>query len=503
MGDLYLHPHQYYPCVIFNCRHSYGLERACHLICAAEGLPSFKTFEVTLRDPRFELPSTQPADPLMLHMAQSTLQVEKKITEVSTSEVKTSSCIWATFITLHNEIYVSTLSNTCGDTLIYNPNLESTADVIYIARGPLGIKKLIFARSTDTLEIENNLWDWWQTLPFTTGCVLRSHFDGLKLRDLLRPNQEELPLPLWSAPTFRQDLAYFALSQSLKPAKFNRVMINHPETTGYSVAWNAAHRSLRIIRHTSKDSSSGFTDMPEDTTIWLYIPINHGELLKEIWRRSYLQHYRETVDLILVTTNGRIYVLGNHPTPGHIYSYSRIATLQSQPDYLYVDQSAGIRELALNPAPNVDNTALEGRLPAPKSDYPAITPTEKYFYTSAPLLNLSSIKICKFRGVITGILLNYYNGSQASLGHVRHDLLSDAQQIPRDATIRFAVSRTDDKCPYVSNVLLITPDTTQRFSPANLGFDLEVTCCGLLEWWFTRRQCQLAHEGRSSVPTRI
>lgn len=279
-------------------------------------------------------------------------------------------------------------------------------------------------------------------------------------------------------------------------------MVNDPGTTGYSVAWNPARRALRLVRHTAGDGVSCYDNMPDDSITWLYIPISHGELLADIWRRDCDQYFWKHVDLIIVTTTGRVHVLGKHPTPGQAYTYSRLAKLRSEPDYLYIDESKGIRELALSPAPEINDAQIL-HIPTPLSRYPAITSVESYFYTFVRLENLDSIRLCNFNRTVTGLLLHYHDSSRATLGQVRLDRLGAEQRVPCDATIRFVILRKPDQCPYVSNVIVFTACIPRNLLPAATDLDFEITCHGILEWWYTRRQCQLAHNGRTSASTRI
>ncbi|KAL7903084.1 hypothetical protein HDV63DRAFT_111962 [Trichoderma sp. SZMC 28014] len=74
------------------------------------------------------------------------------------------------------------------------------------------------------------------------------------------------------------------------------------------------------------------------------------------------------IDLVLVTTAGRVHVLGKHPIPGHTYIHTRITALRSESDYLYVDDSAGILELALSLAPSeIEDPFGSLSLPEPTS----------------------------------------------------------------------------------------------------------------------------------------
>ncbi|KAL7920905.1 hypothetical protein ACQKWADRAFT_321816 [Trichoderma austrokoningii] len=497
----------YYPCVITNCQHVYGLALACHSTCAAEGLPSLKTLRVTAWDAGFELPIAQSAD-LKRHLAskrasrrdllRSTLQAKEKIVEASSGQVKTSSRIWATYVTLHGETYVSALRNNGGDELVYDPGLKSTEDVIYVGRGPLGVKKIVVACSTETVEMENHPLDWWQVLPLVEDSVLHFEFDGLKLRNIREAEGADCRPALWSAPFHRRDLVRFIVSHSSKPSRFNRLKVNDSETTGYSVAWNPFHLALQIVRHTATDDLSCYAELPQDMTTWLHFPMRRGELLKEIWRREHTHCCRTEIDLVLLTTAGRVHVLGKHPMPGHTYIHTQIAAFQSEPDYLYVDDSAGIRELALNPAvPQNDDPTGSLGLPVPMSQYPRAASGESFFYTFASLDGLESLEPCTVNGIITGLLLHYGDGSQAAVGQVRLDRLGEKRHVRRDAIIRFVVTRNAARCPKVRGVLVLTAD--MRGQVPSVGLDLEVACRGELEWWYNWRQCQLACEGRTSA----
>ena len=56
-----------------------------------------------------------------LDLARWTLQAEENMTEASSGQVRTSSCIWASYVTLHGETYVSALSNEPAENLYTMP----------------------------------------------------------------------------------------------------------------------------------------------------------------------------------------------------------------------------------------------------------------------------------------------------------------------------------------------------------------------------------------------
>ncbi|QLI69830.1 uncharacterized protein G6M90_00g060810 [Metarhizium brunneum] len=224
--------------------------------------------------------------------------------------------------------------------------------------------------------------------------------------------------------------------------------MNDPGTTGYSVAWNPARRALRIARHMAVDDVSCYANMGDDATAWLHIPISRGELLAELWRR----------DCYLTSSNARSSV--------HVFP---IIKLQRQRDYLFIDDSAGIRELALTLGPEEANETRNLRKPAPESCYPAITSVESYLYTFAPLENLDLIKTCSFAALLRACFSSTTTAREQVWG--RSDWLGLEQQVPREATIGFAMSRTADQCPYVGSVLVCVAPLARNLLPAKSDLD--------------------------------
>lgn len=311
---------------------------------------------------------------------------------------------------------------------------------------------------------------------------------------------------MWSAPSFRPSLVHFPLVQHSQPARFNRITVNHPEITGYLIAWNAARRALTMVAHAPSSALRCYDEFPERGTTWFYIALGSREFLKDIWRRDCHSHPHRGVDLIIATLLGNVYVVGPHENPNRRYSYSRLAILRDGPNHLYIDDSVGfIRELAFDPEPGRNSNTWEDYRPVPISPNPGNNPnccniSESFFYTSAPLDDLLGVNLCQFNDMVIGLLLHYGDGLQATVGEVRLDRLhSKRRQVPRNSTIRFTVSRTSHQCPYVNGLKIFTENTVKP--PFNHGLDLEVNCHGILEWWFTRRQCQLAYGNRTSAST--
>ncbi|KAH0592480.1 hypothetical protein MHUMG1_09751 [Metarhizium humberi] len=413
------------------------------------GLPSLAACEVNCWDNEFDLSARRSSDyqhhlmrndATMLDIARSAIRTEASITKACKAQIDTAHCIWATYVTLRGESYLSSLSNGPDGILLYDPIVKPAADIIYFARGPLGVQNILFAFSADEVELETVRWNWWQDMPFSAGQSIYFDFDGLKIRNM-HGNQEGNPKrPMWSAPSLRPSLVHFRLVQHSQAARFNRIMVNHREITGYSIAWNAARRALTMVAHAPSSDLHCYDEFPERGTTWFYIALGSGEFLKDIWRRDCHSHPHRGVDLIIATSLDNVYVVGPHENPNRRYSYSRLAVLRDGPNYMYIDDSVGfIRELAFDPEPGSNSNTWEDYRPVPISPNPGNNPncwniSESFFYTSAPLDDLLGVNLCQFNDMVT-------------------------------------VSRTSHQCPYVNGLKIFTDNMVKP--PFNHGLDLE------------------------------
>lgn len=110
------------------------------------------------------------------------------------------------------------------------------------------------------------------------------------------------------------------------------------------------------------------------------------------------------------------------------YFYKLVHQVGDSPGRIYFDTSIlGIHELAFEtPVPSpVDEQPL---LPRPESACPShYSDDENYFYTSATLDGVVGMTPCRanivdFGPAVVGLLLNYEDGQQASVGQVRLDM---------------------------------------------------------------------------------
>lgn len=188
--------------------------------------------------------------------------------------------------------------------------------------------------------------------------------------------------------------------------------------------------------------------------------------------------------------------MAEHPRPNqeNLYTYQPLARLLNKPSVLSLDLSDGFREIAISLPVLLPVGAAGLRLPCPVSEYPECLSTEGFFYSLATLEDVFEVKLCRVVDEITGVVLCYSNGTEASLGWVRLDCLRTLGRADSSG-MWLLVLEDQFGFPQVIDISLTLPlsDSQMYFS---------VQWCGKLEWWFSRRQCQLHYKGRKSLSTR-
>lgn len=188
--------------------------------------------------------------------------------------------------------------------------------------------------------------------------------------------------------------------------------------------------------------------------------------------------------------------MAEHPRPGqeNLYSYQLLAKLLNKPSILSLDLSDGLREIAFSVPVLQPKSAITPYLSSPESEYPESLTTERFFYSRAALEDVSKVKFCRVADKITGMVLRYSNDAEVSLGWVRLDCLCTLERADSSG-MWLLVLEDHYGFPQVIDISLTLPltDSQKYFS---------VQWCGQLEWWFSRRQCQLHYRDRKTLSTR-
>lgn len=252
--------------------------------------------------------------------------------------------------------------------------------------------------------------------------------------------------------------------------------------------WQRSNNNLAIYESAAMDWNR---------VLWLYVPIDQGDMVSEIWKRS--GRLNRQLALLFKTIRGRLYQLGpqqraswgpctwtllDHPSP--------------EPVHISFDHSeVGIHKLAFEtPAPRHNST--DPALPLPASTFPESTSLQDYFYSSALLDDVVNVALSVHPSVkkITGLLFHRSNGDQACVGEIRLDCLQPPMQVSRLSELWLGFVSTSHGV-YVEIARLSRPHRM----PSAQWF--RVPMRGLLEWWFSADQCKVYHSGRASPATRL
>ncbi|KAI1207663.1 uncharacterized protein F4807DRAFT_434089 [Annulohypoxylon truncatum] len=440
--------------------------------------------------------------------------------------INPSKTVWARYIEFEGVKYIASITNepSDGHETLFKPSSSSRVDYVYISEDHLGIRQMVFSPSqAPTVPPLPGIW--WRILPIPpSGCQLCGKTDGIKLRSLASTGTDDLASTCniaWDIPPTTLEVMAYERTRWLATLPYRMVgfcealgridginsamrmrmasfQCNSPTTTGYSFCWNV---SLRFVHaHTAGEDLSfyGSIDRPfEEKNIWFYVPMHPSEYITHVWKR-HRQNERELA-LIIETNAGRKVVVGPHLRPNWpSCRWTLLSTFQPNPSRIFFEDSPhGIRCLAFEtPSPNQYNRPLI--LPFPISPFPKSTSIEDYFYTSAVLDNVVEVTPCRTvqSGVwaITGILLSYANGYQIAVGQVRLDHLSPTMRVLPSQKMTFTFSAVNGY-PYLASIHSAPPMCSET--------DMEICWHGSLEWWFSRRQCKIYHNGQASPVTKF
>ncbi|KAI8963384.1 hypothetical protein F5Y11DRAFT_319646 [Daldinia sp. FL1419] len=400
--------------------------------------------------------------------------------------------IWVRYVEFEGVKYIATLTNgpcTNGTLLI----TYSEVNDIYILEDHLGIRQIHFIFPAHIPLIPGT---WWRTLSRSSNMQdtnLQGKTDGFKLRDLTWSNVnytqrsrrlawDILPLP---ASTIRYH-GFGGMALRMASVPYNTLTV-----TGYSFCWNDQLRSI----HAHTKGSSFYESTSRVGDVWLYMPIDPGEYIIEIWMRH--RRLPREMALVLRTSTGRVMIAG--PQKGRAWpacAWSLLDTPENLPNRMYFEHSPrGIHEFGFEtPLPAPRESAF---VPVPESPYPESTSVEDFFHTSASLDGVVAVTPCRVKqGDITnftGMLLHYENGHKVAVGQIKFDCLDDTFRISPSETLLLGFSTTNGY-PYVASIQL------SPLRKDNMVY-LNVPWYGQIEWWFSCRQCKIYCNGEASIPT--
>ncbi|KAI1771145.1 hypothetical protein F4818DRAFT_430286 [Hypoxylon cercidicola] len=430
--------------------------------------------------------------------------------------------VWACYTEFEGITYISDLTNRPGDgyEVIFVPDLAQRIDCMYMSEDHLGVRQIRFSSCGQVPPATPSLGVWWSTLQTASSNLkVLGKTDGIKLRDVgwAEPVPELAPVSTctWEIPTppttqIRFDImgdsshdlscglvAPLCVTDKARP-RMALLRCNDLDITGYSMFWN--ERLMYIHAHRKGESLSFYDHPTRSNGFWLYMPLRDGEFLEDIWTRRH--PLPPGNGLVFRTNKGQIMTAGPYLHPGWSeYSWGHLQTLENAPSRLFFEYSAeGIFSLGVETSPPISLKNPVGLRPF--SPLPKSLSLRSYFFSRASLEDVVEVKPCCMEtagiSAIIGLLLRYGDGHQWSVGEIRLDLLQDGIRMDQSEkmTLGFAAP---GGYPYVASIQHSNVDRGQSDSSQLVLLDIHWT--GYLEWWFSRQQCKVYHNGQASPET--
>ncbi|KAI1115064.1 hypothetical protein F5Y14DRAFT_144337 [Nemania sp. NC0429] len=418
--------------------------------------------------------------------------------------------IWACYIMIDGVQYFSSFANqlSVGAQLILSVEEAANVDRMYIAEDHLGIRQVCVGNSTSPVLDRGGVSGlWWRTLPLHDGAQLRVHTDGLKIRRLESvPSNEISRLAeniAWLTPEPRPDRIRFHSFTSECPTQLQMTsfICNDARTTAYSACWGWPILDLRAHTTDGEDEAPyNEAVMRRKNTVWLYMPVDEGEFISQIWKRS--RQLTRELALLIVTNRDRVLLLGPQPQPhSRPCNWSLLHRSDGAPSRIFFDITSprgGIHKLGFEAPEPVSSRELP-LVPAPSSPYPESSSLDDYFYSSAPLENIVELTPCEAtvagRRSVIGLLFRYSDGHQACVGQFRLDCAATPMLVGSSTEMWLSFD-TNDGYPFVDAVGISCPPRPMSRTCLYLSW------AGKLEWWFSYKQCKLYYREQKSIGTK-
>ncbi|KAF5720474.1 hypothetical protein FMUND_4296 [Fusarium mundagurra] len=363
--------------------------------------------------------------------------------------VKDSGAVWAQHVEFEGIQYVKSLSTSRrneSDTKLFEP-IDGTHVNVYFAEDPLGIREVVMTRDDNTVLTQGENLSWIVNRRVALPFWFRFESDGLKLRDLAVAKAEKEVADgrqrRWSVLPSHLDNCQFAppLDDYYEVAKepVRAVDWNSPGCRGYSFLIDTGC-VCDIIPNNGEGSSSQLMDVNnKDEGAWVYIPIDPGERIIELWRRHCDYPWRLFKSLVIRTNKGRSFVLGSHLGLSSTcewkckLTYHAIAELSpTEPSrMLYCETRNARLWLSFEQAATRDQNADISFLKPFKL---TAFPSSEFISSTANLQDVRTISVCRsyregldlscgepLNEGIVGLLLTYEDGRQRSIGQIRLD----------------------------------------------------------------------------------
>ncbi|KAI6370110.1 hypothetical protein MCOR25_004280 [Pyricularia grisea] len=456
-----------------------------------------------------------------------------------------------------------------------DPNDSNHGDIL-IAVDHLGVRQIFFVppgqRSNWQKKHPEVPGAWWMHIARPTrDTYWSSRTDGLKVRKLKPPRdieRDRMPVVYWKDPVIQIPSMINLPSRQTWPSENSPPSIIHmrhydlnlPNTLGLCVAVRRVNDRLNcilegIVSHRERPGNSSLDDLDvafmdnlsiSNPYYWIYMPMNRGERVSEMWVRYKLVPMDPSIDaettwgweeifrgVVLFTNHGRSRVFGTfgdeenirwrriaymHPNlPCRIYFEQRSLKQQNR-KFKYLDDFPMFGRDQLLFAIGGDNidgmapvmVAEDDSNPPPMPSRPSISPSRdnslldsfvwQWLYTSCSLENIVELQLCIDRRtatspapVVMGMVVCYADGGRACVGQFRPDWVQlPTLHVSSRDTLHFYQKRVVGES--LGRISCIT-----NAPPSEVGVGegeelITLSQHGTLEWWFRKDRNFLVHD---------
>ncbi|RFN42702.1 hypothetical protein FIE12Z_12741, partial [Fusarium flagelliforme] len=416
--------------------------------------------------------------------------------------------LWVRYVEIEGFRYIASVSRFqeyLSDEVLFSPDdYAGSTFSIYFAEDYRGIRRIVIKDSDASPSTHRGSGLHWviccrrQMAPF----CLRLNSDGIKLRGLdITKTEDDSPrwdLRRWA--TFPRNLDTFPQPPAICDGydrKLNyyeaiqAIDWNAPDTCGYY--FYIVEGALRGIVKLHDLRASHVDEFGQHGYSGIYVPIDHGERVLELWLRTakHGENARPLETLILRTNKHRSYVLGIDTRSFWRKSQSKASKKFTYEKLTWVafEKTTDLQVWLGHGEITTWTGQIDILLPIP-NDMPLLhNYNYNYFRTSAPLHGVRTVNACRswaaFLGNgIVGLLLTYIDGSQRSVGQVRPDHLEAPMEVC-SGKIWFGVLK-GLLVPTTLSTRMITCVCVSEPLHSDVYSYIEMKTTGRLDWHFSR-----------------
>ncbi|KHN94543.1 DNA helicase, ATP-dependent, RecQ type [Metarhizium album ARSEF 1941] len=420
--------------------------------------------------------------------------------------------VYASYVRIEGSTYVQSLHNKAPDFAnpgckhIHAPLSGQVVRRIFLEYDHLGIRGVHIGASTSSFrQAAGDVW--WVQLRRDQGIrSILAVSDGLKVRGIMDGMEQDaaggsIRAPAWPEPLTDYKLINLdGLNYSAFPPRGLRmspVEFNASDVKGYLVAiYRRQLIKLQAHRHTASLNFYDDADMICKDLVWIYMPVDQGEYVKEIGalrcggRPPSQLHSPPT--LMLVTSRGRVSILGRMLKPNFRYTYSRIHEMGTSPSKVYLNEvdSARDGQRARYMGVHATTPTCWEKSVNPEAAIPKAVPRrfgQSLFFSCCRLENVEAVTPCcgkrqRHRPII-GMLLQYDDGTRSCVGQYRLDWALDPVVVQSELPMWIRQGELEGSKKFVSEVRL-----HGRKDGDNAKSWQEIPWHGKLEWWYSSQE---------------